>query len=83
MAKGDYDSALHYLNISLKEFEGSEDAPYTLNNIGSVYMLQKQFDKAKKKKKKAIQLAEKLDAKKNSDTKMSEFFIFADHKLCL
>jgi len=63
IAKGEYDSALHYLNISLKEFEGSEDAPYTLNNIGSVYMLQKQFDKAIEIQKKAIQLAEKLDAK--------------------
>lgn len=61
--KGNYDSALYYFNISLKAFDGSEDAPYTMNNIGAVYRFQKKYDKAIEIQQQAIKLAEKYDAK--------------------
>lgn len=63
MNKGEYDSAHFYFNISLRAAEGSIDAPYTMNNIGSLYLLQKEYDKAIEIQKQSYDLAEKLDAK--------------------
>ena len=63
MAQNNYDSALYYFKISLKAFAGTEDAPYTMNNIGQVYTLQKKYDEAIKIQQQALALAEKLDAK--------------------
>ncbi|MEI7801950.1 MAG: adenylate/guanylate cyclase domain-containing protein [Bacteroidota bacterium] len=57
------DSALHYYNVSLKVVEGTEDAPYTMNDIGALYMFQKKYDKAIEIQQQAIELAKKIDAK--------------------
>jgi len=61
MLRENFDSALYYYNISLKAVEGTEDAPYTMNDIGSLYMMEKQYDKAIEIQKQAIELAKKID----------------------
>jgi class 3 adenylate cyclase/TolA-binding protein len=63
MAKDNYDSALYYFNVALKAFGNSEDAPYTMNNIGAVYLLQKRYDKAIEIQKQAVAMADKYDSK--------------------
>lgn len=61
MLREDFDSALYYYNISLTAVEGTEDAPYTMNDIGSLYMMQKNYDKAIEIQKRAIELAKKIN----------------------
>ena len=63
MNKNVYDSAFHYFNISLQALDGTEDAPYTMNNLGLLYMLQKDYDKAIEIQQRSFTLAEKLDSK--------------------
>lgn len=43
---GKIDSALYYFQKSLIAYTGTENVPYVLNNIGKVYMKQKEYDKA-------------------------------------
>ena len=40
------DTALIFFNRSLEVYKGTVDEPYTLNNIGKVYVNRKQYDKA-------------------------------------
>jgi class 3 adenylate cyclase len=60
---GDDPTALIYLNESAKVFEGTEDMPYALNNIGRVYTRQKQFDKAIRMHNQAYEISKKLDTR--------------------
>jgi len=60
---GVLDSALYYYEISLKAVEGTQDEPYTLNDIGLVYKKQKNYDKAIAIQKKAYDIAKSLEAK--------------------
>lgn len=63
MEMGDYDSAHFYFDISLKAVDGTEDAPYTLNDIGALYMLEHDYDKAIEIQTQAAKLAKDLDLK--------------------
>lgn len=58
-----YDSALHYLAISLDAYAGSIDATFPLSLAGEVYANRGEFDKALASQREAIAIAEKLDAK--------------------
>jgi class 3 adenylate cyclase len=60
---GDDSTALVYLNISRKAYEGTEDLPYTLNYIGKIYLRQKKFDEALKTHTEAYNYAQKLDVR--------------------
>lgn len=63
MNMGKYDSAEYYFDISLKAVDGTEDAPYTLNDIGALYMLEHEYDKAIEIQERASKLAKDLDMK--------------------
>ncbi|MBP7166770.1 MAG: tetratricopeptide repeat protein [Bacteroidia bacterium] len=57
------DTALFYFEKSLKAYEGSENLPYTLINIGKVYRKQAQYDKAIDFQQRAYDYAKGLDSK--------------------
>jgi class 3 adenylate cyclase/lipopolysaccharide biosynthesis regulator YciM len=59
----DDNTALIYLKESIKAYEGTEDAPYSMNYLGKVYQRQKKFDMALKIHQEAFAIAEKLDTK--------------------
>lgn len=61
--EGKYDSALYYFELSLKAVEGTEEVPYTLNDIGTVYMLQKDYDKAIEIQQRAYNVAKNIEDK--------------------
>ncbi|MBL0105618.1 MAG: tetratricopeptide repeat protein [Bacteroidetes bacterium] len=61
MNKGDYKSALDYFEQSLKVYEGTEAAPYSLNDIGKIYTLQNQPEKAIEYHQKAYDQAISMD----------------------
>jgi tetratricopeptide (TPR) repeat protein len=63
MEQGKYDSAMFYFYIAYKVDEGTENFPYTLNAIGTLYRLQKQYDDAIRIQQRAIDEATKLDDK--------------------
>ncbi len=63
MFKNQYDSAHYYFDISLKAVDGTEDAPYTLNDIGALFMLEHEYDKAIEIQTHAAKLAKDLDLK--------------------
>jgi class 3 adenylate cyclase len=54
---------LFYFEKSLKAYEGSENLPYTLINIGKVYRKQAQYDKAIDFQQRAYDYAKGLDSK--------------------
>ena len=60
---GNYKTALEYYFISKKAYENSEDLPYTLNDIGKIYTIQKEFEKAIKIHNEAFDFSKKLDTK--------------------
>ncbi len=60
---GDDSTALTYFYQSEKAYEGTENLPYTLNDIGRVYTRQKKYDKAIQIHKKAFEFSQKLDTK--------------------
>ena len=60
---GNDDTALFYLNQSVKAYEGTEDLPYALNYIGRVYTRQKDFANAIKNHQEAFDIAEKLNTR--------------------
>ena len=60
---GNYKTALEYYFISKKAYENSEDLPYTLNDIGKLYTIQKEFEKAIKIHNEAFDFSKKLDTK--------------------
>ena len=63
MEMGNYDSAKFYFDISLSAVDGTEDAPYTLNDMGALYMLEHDYDKAIEIQTRAAKLAKDLDLK--------------------
>jgi adenylate cyclase len=60
---GDDAKAIHYLEQSVKAYEGTEDLPYSLNYIGRIYVHKKQFDKGIEIHKQAFEYSKKLDTK--------------------
>ncbi len=63
LEKGDDVSALNYLERSVKAYAGSENIPYSLNNIGKVYTLRKDYNKAISYQEEAFEIAAGLNAK--------------------
>jgi len=57
------DSALAYYKISLKASESTDNEPYTLNDIGNLYLKEKEYDKAITYHTLGYEKASKLDAK--------------------
>ncbi len=57
------DTAVYYFDKSLKTFDNTIHACYTLNQLGRVYMIKKEFDKAIQYQKKAMELATKFESK--------------------
>ncbi len=60
---GNYATALEYYFISEKAYKNTEDLPYTLNDIGKIYTIQKEFDRAINIHNEALKFSEKLDSK--------------------
>lgn len=60
---GHDDTALLYLNESLKAYQSKEDFPFSLNYIGRVYTRKKQFDIAIQKHKEAFEISKNLDTR--------------------
>ena len=63
---GNDTAALNYFIQSLKAYEGSENIPYSLNDIGKVYLKRKEYDKAIAKHQEAFSISAKLEAKLES-----------------
>ena len=63
MEKEAFDSAQYYYNLSLEAVKETEDAPYTMCDIGLLFMKQKKYDSAIKILTLASELARKLDLK--------------------
>lgn len=61
--KKNYEKALDFFNQSVKAFAGSENSPYSLNNIGKVYAEMGRFDEAIKYHYEALDVATKLESK--------------------
>lgn len=59
----DDSTALKYLTVSIRAYKGTEDAPYSLNYLGRVYVRQKQFDLALETHTEAFEISKKLDTK--------------------
>jgi adenylate cyclase len=57
------DSALFFFKKSLAAYGDAEDASYTLNYVGKVYMKEKKYDEAVKNQQAAYALAEKAEAR--------------------
>lgn len=58
-----YDSALYYLDISLRAYAGSIDATFPLTLSAQIYAERNEFDRALKANREAIQIAEQLEAR--------------------
>lgn len=59
----DDSTAMIYLKESIKAYEGTEDAPYSMNYLGRVYVRQKKYDLALKIHQNAYDIARKLETK--------------------
>jgi adenylate cyclase len=70
MADGRYDSAMLYLNESLKAYEVTGDVAYTLNDIGKLYRLQKQYDQAVAIQQRALKISKELDSQDDVATSL-------------
>ncbi len=58
---GNDDTALYYLNQSVKAYEGTEDLPYSVNYIGRINTRKKNFEEAIKNHKEAYEYSKKLN----------------------
>jgi class 3 adenylate cyclase len=63
LSKGDDDSALIYFQKSLKAYKGSENIPYSLNDIGKVYQFRKDYKTAIKYHQEAFDISQNLNAR--------------------
>lgn len=80
LSKGEDDSALIYFQKSLEAYKGTENIPYSLNDIGKVYQSRKDYQTAIKYHQQAFDISQKLNAKVDmgqsllnlGDTYMSE-----------
>lgn len=61
--KGNDSMALAYFNRSIEAYEGTENLPYALNDIGKLYAKMKEYDKAVSYLKRGYEIAKGLDAK--------------------
>lgn len=59
----DDSTAMIYLKESIKAYEGTEDAPFSMNYLGRVYVRQKDYDMALKTHQEAYNIAQKLETK--------------------
>ncbi len=58
-----YDSAIHYFDLSLEVYRGTVDATFPLNLIGEIYADLGKLDEALGYQNKALEIARSLDAK--------------------
>ncbi len=63
LLKKNYDSALIYFQKSLNAYKGSENIPYSLNDIGKVYQARGEFETAIQYHQDALDISRRLDAK--------------------
>ncbi len=63
LAKKMDDSALYYFELALSAYEGTEEYPYALNDIGKVYLMRKDYKTAEKYHSDAFAIAQKNDSK--------------------
>jgi adenylate cyclase len=56
------EQALSYFKESLSDYEGTENVPFALNNLGKVYLKKKEYATAVKYHERAYDYAKKLDA---------------------
>lgn len=63
LAKGDDKAALNYFKKSLKVFRGTENVPYSLNDIGKVYQFRNEYDSAIQFHQEALVISKSLNAK--------------------
>ena len=61
--KGQDSLALNYFKKSLDIYKGSPNIPYSLNDIGKVYLFRKDYDTAIKYHEEAFDISQKLNAK--------------------
>ncbi len=60
--RNDDEQALFYFKESLKDYEGTENFPFALNNLGKVYLKRKEYPTAIQYHERAFDYAKKLDA---------------------
>ncbi len=63
LKKQNFDSALFFFRKSLIAYEGTEFIPYSLNDIGKVYLQKGDLDSAKKNHEQAYEIAKNIDSK--------------------
>lgn len=63
LKKGLLDSAKYYFVKSIAVYKGTIDATFPLTNLGKIYSLKKDFDKAIQHHEASIKIAERLDAR--------------------
>ena len=61
--KNQLDTAIFYLDESLKVYHGTIDATFPLNMLGEIYSEKKEFDEALMYQNKALEIASSMDAK--------------------
>ncbi len=61
--KQNYDSAIHYFQASLKVFENTVDATFSLTHLGQIYAKEGNFGMALEYHREAIAITERLEAK--------------------
>lgn len=59
----EFDKALDFFNQSVKAFDGSENTPYSLNNIAKLYAETGKFEEAIRFHNEALNVATRLDSK--------------------
>ena len=57
----EYDSAQVYFEKAAKAYDGTEDLPYALNDLGKVYQMRQEYDAAYRYQKQAYDIAKSLD----------------------
>ena len=62
LLRGDVQLAVNYFNESLKDYGGSENTPYALNNLGKAYQQKGDFSTALQYHQRAYDFSNKLDA---------------------
>ena len=62
LLRGDVQLAVNYFNESLKNYGGSENTPYALNNLGKAYQQKGDFSTALQYHQQAYDFSNKLDA---------------------
>jgi adenylate cyclase len=61
-AKAFLDTALNYTQLAIKQYHEMIDEPYALNQLGKIYVMQKDFDNAIRVQKQAVDIARKFES---------------------